>query len=121
MSEEGDDDETDFDDNNGNRDRLSRFETAYRTALATDTQGYCITSTDEKILGKTAQELTAVSWAAFCTDLLPEMNPTHRIQALDSDNLFERLKLATHMLRQKETQLKADLVKAGVDVEGDEE
>ena len=73
------------------------------------------------MLGKTAQELTAVSWAAFCTDHLPEMNPTRRIQALDSDDLFERLKLAAHVLRQQETQLKADLVKAGIDVEGAEE
>lgn len=49
------------------------------------------------------------------------MNPTRRIQALDSDNLFERLKLASHMLRQQESQLKADLVKAGIDLDEEEE
>jgi hypothetical protein len=95
-------------------DRLNRYQTAYRIALATDTQGYCVTDSSG---GRTPQELTAISWAAFCTDLVPEAMPTARIQALDSDDLFERLKLAAHTLKQKESQLKAQLVQAGIDLD----
>lgn len=58
--------------------------------------------------------MTAISWAAFCTEILTEIDATFRIQALDCDNLFERLKLASHMLRQKEGQMKAKLKKAGL-------
>ena len=108
------------DDDDQETDRLSRFHTAYPTALATDTQGYSITATDENSTGKTPQELTAISWAAFQADLVPEMNPTHRIQALDTDDLFDRLKLASHMMKQKEAELRQELVKAGIEMDGEE-
>lgn len=88
-------------------------------ALATDTQGYSLACTDSSY-GKTPQELTAVSWAGFCTDLVPAAFATYRIRALDSDDLFERLKLATQMLKQREGQLKEELVKAGLEPEGDQ-
>jgi len=42
--------------------------------------------------------------------------PTARIQAMDSDNLFERLKLASHTLKLLEQKLKTQLLNAGVDV-----
>ena len=96
--------------------RQSRYDTAYRTALATDTQGYAFTDISGS---KTPQELTAISWAAFCTDLVPEAWPTARIQAMDSDNLFERLKLASHTLRETETKLKDQLVQAGIDLDNE--
>ena len=102
-------------------DRLQRFRKAYEVALSTDMQGYRSLQNDEKV-DRTPQELTAISWAAFSTELLPEepSAATFRIQALDSDNLFERLKLALHMLRQKKIQVRAKLEKAGIQVKGDE-
>jgi hypothetical protein len=69
---------------------------------------------------RTPQELTAISWAAFCTNLLPEEDATFRIQSLDCDNLFDRLKLASHMLRQKKNQLKQQMEKAGLKFQGEE-
>ena len=70
---------------------------------------------------RTPQELTAVSWAAFCTNLLPEEDATYRIQALDCDNLFDRLKLANHMLREKKILLEKKMKRAGIKRSGDNE
>jgi hypothetical protein len=49
---------------------------------------------------------------------------TFRIQALDCDNLFDRLKLASHMLRAKKQELRSKMEKAGLkfraeDMEGE--
>jgi hypothetical protein len=71
-------------------------------------------------IDRTPQELTAISWAAFCTDILPEDNATFRIQALDCDNLFHRLKMASLMLRQKKAQLRAKMERAGLKIKGDD-
>ena len=103
-------------------DRRSRFQKAYECALSTDTQGYRVIATDETAPGdqRTPQELTAVSWAAFCTEILPEIDATYRIQALDCDNLFDRLKLASHMLREKKAQLRAKMEKSGLSMKGDD-
>ena len=92
-------------------DRRARFRQAYEVALATDTQGYQMV---DKTGDRAPQELTAISWAAFCTDLLPEEDAIYRIQALDSSNLFERLKLALHMLREQKAQLRVKMQKAGL-------
>ena len=62
--DDGDDD--DDDESEGFLDRLGRFRKAYDVALATDTQGYRVADDTGE---RTAQELTAMSWAAFCTDL----------------------------------------------------
>jgi hypothetical protein len=93
-------------------DRRRRFRGAYNVALSTDTQGYQVRKQDTG--DRTAQELTAVSWAAFCTDLLPDEDATFRIQAMDSEDLFERLKLALSMLRQKKDVLQAKMERAGI-------
>lgn len=108
-------------------DRRSRFQKAYEVALATDTQGYRVVSkADEKSAKdqRTAQEITAISWAAFCTEILPDAGATYRIQALDSESLFDRLKLASHMLREKKTELRLKMEKSGLtlkreDMDGD--
>jgi hypothetical protein len=89
--------------------------------MATDTQGYCVSTAASSKDGTTSsdrspQELTALSWASFCTELLPEEDATFKIQALDCDDLFERLKLASHMLRAKKADLKAKMKKAGLSV-----
>jgi hypothetical protein len=94
--------------------------------MATDTQGYCVSSSTTSKDGKTSsdrspQELTALSWASFCTELLPDEDTTFKIQALDCDDLFERLKLASHMLRAKKADLKEKMKKAGLTFRDDED
>jgi hypothetical protein len=86
--------------------------------MSTDTQGYCVAS--NQYLERSAQELTALSWAAFCANMFPEEDATFRIQALDSASLFDRLKLASHMLREKKNQLKSQMEKAGLKFKGGE-
>ena len=61
-----------------------------------------------------------MSWAAFCTDLNPDEDITFRIQALDSDSLFERLKLASHMLGNKKAKLRVKMQKAGLKFRGED-
>jgi hypothetical protein len=100
-------------------DRRGRFKQAYEVALATDTQGYC-TSPGGMTIDRTPQELTAISWAAFCTNILPTEDAAPRIQALDCQDLFERLKLASHMLKEKKNHLKAAMKKAGIQFKGGE-
>jgi hypothetical protein len=104
-------------------DRRKRFRRAYEVALATDTQGYQVytSSNVSTTADRTAQELTAISWAAFCTEVLPEIDATVRIQALDCDNVFNRLKLASGLMRQKKALLRARMEKAGLRVSTDDE
>jgi hypothetical protein len=70
---------------------------------------------------RSPQELTALSWASFCTELLPDEDTTFKIQALDCDDLFERLKLASHMLRAKKADLKEKMKKAGLTFRDEED
>lgn len=100
-------------------DRRGRFRQAYNVALDTDTQGYCVT-TKASDMERSAQELTAVSWAAFCTNVLPEEDAHFRIQALDCEDLFDRLSLGSHMLREKKNNLKERMRKAGLNFKGEE-
>ena len=94
--------------------------------MQTDTQGYCVVAggggngdgDGSSVYERSPQELTAVSWAAFCTSLLDEEDATYRIQALDSDKLFDRLKLAGHMLKEKKEKLKSRLEQAGIKFRG---
>lgn len=99
-------------------DRKGRFRVAYNIALDTDTQGYCVPKSSD--LERTPQELTALSWAAFCTNVLPGEDANFRIQALDSNDLFDRLKLGSHMLREKKNQLREQIKKAGLKFKGEE-
>ena len=108
----------DEDDEVSELDRRGRFRQAYQIALATDTQGYCISQGSN--IERTPQELTALSWAAFCTNVIPDEDATFRIQALDCDSLFDRLKLASHMFREKKNQLKKQMEKAGLKFKGEE-
>ena len=99
-------------------DRKGRFRVAYNIALATDTQGYCVAKSTD--LERSPQELTALSWAAFCTNVLPDEDAAFRIQALDCSDLFERLKLGSHMMREKKNQLREQMKKAGLKFKGGE-
>lgn len=100
-------------------DRRGRFKQAYNVALATDSQGYYL-SQGANTVDRSPQELTAVSWAAFCTSTIPEEDATTRILALDCGDLFERLKLASQMLKDKKNRLKSAMEKAGIPFEGEE-
>ena len=87
--------------------------------MQTDTQGYSLPGdSGSSTYERTPQELTAVSWAAFCTNIMVEEDATYRIQALDSDSLFDRLKLAIHMLTEKKDILKAKMEQAGITFRG---
>jgi hypothetical protein len=121
-----DDDDDDDGSEQGNDiyiDRRKRFRRAYEVAIATDTQGYQVVSSmdDNSTADRSAQELTALSWAAFCTEVLPEIDAAMRIQALDCDNIFERLKLASVLMRRKKVLIRARMEKAGLNVSGDDE
>ncbi|CAJ1940302.1 unnamed protein product [Cylindrotheca closterium] len=109
----------DEDDEVSELDRKGRFTQAYNVALSTDTQGYCVPTGTK--LDRTPQELTAISWAAFCTNVLPDEDASFRIQALDADDLFDRLKLASHMLREKKSFTRQMMEKAGLKLKGDED
>jgi len=139
KSLEDDDDDDDDDDLDVELDRTERFQEAFQMAKASDSQGYTISSSDGgRASIRTAPDLTALSWAAFCTDAPMDthgkgvtilvdkdgneyegvpLNPTptsvtYRIQALDCPDLFERLKLASFMLREKKSELQAALTGA---------
>lgn len=100
-------------------DRRKRFHHAYTIAMETDTQGYQVVAQQSKLVERTPQELTAISWAAFCTEVYTEADAMFRIQALDSTNLFERLKLALLLLKRKEKEIKLKLEKSGLNREDD--
>jgi hypothetical protein len=92
--------------------------------MATDTQGYCVSTSSKDgttSSDRSPQELTALSWASFCTELLPEEDTTFKIQALDCDDLFERLKLASSMLRDKKAGLRDKMKKAGLTFRDEED
>ena len=96
-------------------DRRRRFQQAYRVAMENDTRGYVSGSAGgESYSTRTPKELTAVSWASYMTEILPEQDATYRIQAMDETNVFERLKLASYMLREKRDRLQKQLDKADV-------
>lgn len=75
---------------------LQRYKQAYGQALESDTTQYEL---------RTIQLLTAISWAVFTALDDPEFQH-YRFRALDWDNLYERLKLAQYMLREKELRLR---------------
>jgi hypothetical protein len=116
--------ETDEDDEDSSLpiDRRRRFRRAYEVALSTDTQGYQSVSSSSSLATtnsgtdyRSARELTAISWAALETELLPdEADAAVRIQALASDKLTERLALAYKSLRIKKARLRQRMEKAGL-------
>ena len=87
--------------------------------MNTDTQGYQVIAQQSSVVERSPQELTAISWAAFCTEVYAEADALYRIQALDSASLFERLKLALQLLKQKEKDIKVKLKKSGLSRDDD--
>lgn len=113
YDEDNDDDEF-FDEK---PDRNSQFKESFKQAQACDTQGYMI-SGNPKEGERSVQDLTALSWAVFCTD---DVQETVRVQALDSDDLFDRLKLGSYMLREKKAELEAKLALTDVKLTDEED
>uniref|UniRef100_A0A7S2W004 Lon N-terminal domain-containing protein n=1 Tax=Eucampia antarctica TaxID=49252 RepID=A0A7S2W004_9STRA len=115
--EEEDDDEEDEDDEDiADLDRSGRFRLAFKTAKATDQQGYINPLLAAKC-ERSLQDLTAISWAAFCTEEDRLDLAAYRIQALDCDDLFERLKLGSHMMKEKKESLQKLMKKNGIKFE----
>ena len=103
-------------------DRVSQFGEAFEAARDTDTFGYVVkiinvssqTETKKKAI-RTTKDLTAISWAAFCTGENDNIQrEVMKIQALDMTNVLQRLQLAAAMLREEKKKLKAKLSLAGI-------
>lgn len=115
--EEVSDDEEFFESND-------QFKLAYQNALFHDTQGYQFSTPSldtEGVDQRDVQTLTALSWAAFCVD---NMDISFRIQALDCDDLFDRIKLASYTLRERKAELESKFKlkkKVDIDSKKDEE
>ena len=113
FADDLEDDEDDEDDQV--LDRRRRFQQAYRISMESDTQGYVSGSAGgESLTRRSPKELAAVSWASYMTEILPEQDATYRIQAMDETDVFERLKLASFMLKEKRDRLQKQLDKADV-------
>lgn len=128
--EEEEDDDDDDDDDLEINDRVAQFHQAFEDAKETDNQGYILPpttasdnlsqTTDEKdVRLRSPKDLTAISWAAFCTG--PKDNSKEsikrqaiQIQALDMTNVIQRMQLASAMLREEQKSLKAKLALAGI-------
>jgi len=88
------------------------FDQAYLDAFQSDSQGFVVSTHSNSNTERSAKELAAISWAAFVTG---DIKLTERIQALDCDNLFDRLKLGAHALREKKNMLAAKLAISDLD------
>lgn len=109
----------DDDDEDIAMDRTAQFQEAFRQAKSCDSQGYMTSASSSPMEGeRSAQDLTAISWAIFCTD---DVDQTIRIQALDCDDLFDRLKMGSSMLRENKAELEAKLALTDVKMSEDEE
>jgi hypothetical protein len=91
------------DENHDSRNLLERYKNAYGRAMETGTL--------LKDQSRAAQLLTAISWAAFTSIEDPELEH-YRARALDFDDLFERLKLAQYVMREKELRLQGHAMRS---------
>ena len=112
-TDDEEDDDDDDDDDDQLMDRLGRFREAFDIALSSDTQGYQVKA-GSSVEERSPRDLMAISWAAFSTELVPAEAATYRIQAMDADNLFDRLKLAHFYLKEKKEKLQDKMTKAGI-------
>ena len=121
--EEDDDDEEDDElleedvDESKIDDRVAQFQKAFEDAKETDTFGYVLQTinVNDKSTIRTPKDLTAISWASFCTGQADNIQrEVMKIQALDETNVLKRLQLAAAMLREEKKVLRAKLSLAGV-------
>lgn len=128
VDEEDDEDEMAEDDADEKLDRVAQFQKAFESAKETDTFGYVLqpatTATDhlsrkgseeDPSSARTAKDLVAISWAAFCAGEKDSIQrEVLKIQALDITNVLQRLQLAAAMLREEKKKWKAKLALAGL-------
>ena len=115
--EEDDDDMLEEEIDESKMDRVAQFQKAFEDAKETDTFGYVLQtiSVNDKSTIRTPKDLTAISWAAFCTGKADNIQrEVMKIQALDETNVLKRLQLAAAMLREEKKVLRAKLSLAGV-------
>ncbi len=137
SNEEDEDHDDDDDDDSEILDRVAQFQEAFESAKETDHQGYILppiptasdnlSSENQKVPPlRSPKDLTAISWAAFCTTGGSTDNDGSssskdsiqrqaiQIQALDMTNVIQRMQLASAMLREEQKSLKAKLALAGI-------
>jgi len=91
-------------------DPVSRFRHAFHQAKESDFNGYTTTIQPTTTPERSLQDLTAISWAAFCCDdPQKDNNMTYRIQVLDSSRLLDRLYMGIYVLREKKKELEEEL------------
>merc|ERR1711933_471189 len=101
-------------------DREGIYKSAVEDAKMSDSQGYMVSPSSS--LGcidigqkqRSIQDLTAISWAVFCSSEEKEdKTVTIRIQALDSSKLLDRLYMGLFVLREKKKDLEEKLALVG--------
>lgn len=105
-TEEDDDDEI-----NDIDSRRSKFLESYRDAFAADCQGYKFCSLQNDASQRSFKELTAISWAYFCSELNNSDILSYRLRALEITNLCQRLSLARSMMKELRSELR-DILKS---------
>lgn len=132
------DDDYDDDDDVVALDRMGRFRRAYELAKETDAQGYISSAeADESSENRSLQDLSAISWAAFVTErlheddeqagivvgddgqLLASSDTLYRMQALASQGIMDRMKLALTCLHSKRVEINKALKEVGLTYEDD--
>lgn len=111
---EEDDDEEAYDIDS----RKGKFLESYRDAYSTDCQGYKISSSPSNPSDRSLKELTALSWAYFCSELNNSDIVSYRLRALEITNLCERLSLARSMLKELRAELR-EILKSNDSSSGD--
>ena len=133
SSEDDDEDDDDDDDENDDSDtptRVDRYNKAYLQALESDSQGYYthqlsnnspsprLQQGKEQLKStRSIQELTAISWAVFATEVMDDLDAQFRVQALDTQDLVERLKLGLFLLNEKRRLIERMLQQVRSDME----
>lgn len=113
-------------------DRVVQFEKAFEDAKQSDTFGYVLQPsnavddlsqrTRRPNTVRSPKDLTAISWAAFCTGSSNDLQrDVMKIQALDMTNVMQRLQLASAMLREEKKKWTAKLALAEIKDTGKEE
>jgi len=111
------DEDEDYDDEEeeDEEDPISRFRNAFHAAKESDYNGYTTTTINDNDESskecRSIQDLTAISWAAFCCFATSQRENiiTYRIQVLDSSRLLDRLYMGIYILREKRKELEEEL------------
>jgi len=122
--DEEEDDDDDDDDDEEVDNRRSRFEQAYKVAKSSDMQGYRTTFPSTEPVesnSRSIQDLTALSWAYFSTEENPEVDYIQRLQAVECEDLCQRLKLALTMMMERRSNLKQIMKSMVAEENGEEE